>query len=173
MDVCPDLSERFLDISAQIVIIDLGVQKNAFRVDDKGPPKSKAGMFIVDAKYPGKISGRVRAHGVSHFFEHFFIPLPREMHELGVPAHGYYFGVDFFKFFVLLCQSSKFRGSYEGKIGGIEKEDSPFFCGLLGRKRYFRKVTLNGIECFKFEIRDRVSDADGAAIFRHGYSLHL
>ena len=53
------------------------------------------------------------------------------MNELGVSADGDDFGPCFFERFILLCQSSKFSGSNEGKVGGVEKKDCPLLCGFL------------------------------------------
>ncbi len=168
MDICADFPERFFDVSAEIVIIDLSVQKNAFRIDDKGPPQGKTRMFIVNAEYPGKVSRRVGAHGVSHVFEHFFIPLPREMHEFGVGADRNYFSSCFFEGFILLCQSSKFGGSDEGKIGGIKEKDGPLLCRLLRGQRYLGEIAFGRIEGFKFEIWYGLAYSEGTTVFRHG-----
>jgi hypothetical protein len=162
--------EGFLDVPSKVVIIDLGIEQNPVRADDKGSAKCQAGRFIVDAEHPRKFAGRVRAHGVLYLFKHLFVALPREMDELRIGAYGDDLGACFFEGFVLLCQSSEFSGSNEGEVSGIEEEHRPFFCGFLACEGNFAEIALYGVEGFQFEVRDVLSDAKGATLIRHGVS---
>jgi hypothetical protein len=63
---------------------------------------------------------------------------------LGISAYGYDLGACFFEGFILLCQSSKFGGSNEGEIGGIEEEDGPFLCGFLPCQGDLAEIALTG-----------------------------
>jgi len=64
------------------------------------------------------------------------------MDELGVDADRDQLGVQFFELLVLLCQSSEFGRSDEGKIGGVEEKNRPFFCCLLLFETDLAKITF-------------------------------
>jgi hypothetical protein len=89
------------------------------------------------------------------------------MHELGVGADGNDFCARLFERFILLCQSSKFRGSDEGEIGGIKEKYRPLLCCFLGGEADFAEIALDRIERLQFEIRDSLPDAQTTTVFRH------
>ena len=121
MNVRTDLSQEFVDISAQVVEIGFRIQEGAFGIDDEGSSKVEASFFIIHAEQAGYLTSRVRPHRILDLLQHFFISLPSKVDELGIGADSDHFSVQFPEFFILLCQSSEFSGSNEGKIGGVEK----------------------------------------------------
>lgn len=165
MDICMDLAQGFFDVPSEIVEIELGIEQGPFRADDKGAPERKTRGLVIDPEHPGEPARGIGTHGVFDLFKHFFVALPCEVGELRVGADGEYLGAGLFESFVLLCQSSKFSGSDEGKIGGIEEEDRPFLCGLLSCQGYFAEIALHGIEGLQLEIRYCLSDSYGATLF--------
>jgi hypothetical protein len=87
------------------------------------------------------------------------------MHELGVSAHGNYLGAELLEFCILLCQSSEFRCSDKGEVGGVEEKDGPFFCGLQVRKTDFAEIRFCRFKGFEFEIGNFLSNLDATALF--------
>jgi hypothetical protein len=140
VNVCFDLSQDFFDVSSQVVEIDLGIEQNAVRADDEGAAKGMTGLVVIDAEHPREFAGAIGAHGVLYLFQHSFVPLPGKVYEFGVCAHRNNFGARLLEFIILLRQSSKFRGSDEGKVGRVEEKDRPFFCRHLGREAYFAEI---------------------------------
>jgi hypothetical protein len=93
------------------------------------------------------------------------------MHEFGIGADRDDFGSDFFESFILLRQSSKFRGSDEGEVGRIEEQNGPLFSGFLRGERELVEISLGRIEGFEFEVRHCLTDSYAATLFRHGRFL--
>lgn len=86
------------------------------------------------------------------------------MDELRIAAGRYDFGSQFFKLVVLLRQSSEFRCSDESEVGGIEEQNSPFFCSFLGCETEFAKIALGRLKSFEFEIGNGLTNTYAAAV---------
>jgi hypothetical protein len=97
--------------------------------------------------------------------------LPGEVHEFRVRAYRDDFCARLYKFLILLRQSSKFRGSDEGEVRGIEEKDGPFFCRFLRGKADLAEISLRGFVGLQFEVRDRLAYLNAATLFRHGVYL--
>jgi len=93
------------------------------------------------------------------------------VYEFGVRAHRDDFGARLLEFIILLRQSSKFRGSDEGKVGRVEEKDSPFLRSHLGREACFSEIAPGGFVGLNLKVRDGLSNTDTAAMFRHDVAL--
>jgi hypothetical protein len=91
--------------------------------------------------------------------------------EFGIGAYGNYLSAGFFEFFILLCQSSKFRCSHKGKVGRVEEQNCPLFCRFLCGEADLAEIALGGLVGFKLEIRHLLADPNTAAITRHDVVL--
>jgi hypothetical protein len=87
------------------------------------------------------------------------------MDEFGVRTHRNDLGAGLLESIILLCQSSKFRGSDEGKVGGVKEENGPLFRGLLRSEAYFAEIPLCRFESFELEVGYGLTDPDAAAMF--------
>ena len=168
MNIRFELSQDFINIPAYVVEINFGIEEDAVGVDDKRAAERKTRFFIVHAEHAGNLSSGVRAHGVLHIFQQFFVLLPGEVNELGVGADGDNFGIKLLELPVLLCQSSEFGGSDESEIGGVKEQDRPFFRRFLYFETYFPEIALCGFVSFEFEIRYFLVDLHTAHCFGHG-----
>jgi hypothetical protein len=74
------------------------------------------------------------------------------MDELGVGADGIDLGAELLKLTVPLCQSSEFRCSNEGEVGGIKEEDGPLFLLFLVGQAHLAEVALGWFIRFQREI---------------------
>ena len=77
MDIGPNLSEDFFDISPEVVEIDFRVEKRAFRTDDECASQGVSRIIVIDAELTGQGTCAVGAHREFDFFEHLFVPLRR------------------------------------------------------------------------------------------------
>jgi hypothetical protein len=84
--------------------------------------------------------------------------LPGKVNEFGVAADRDDLSVEFCKFFILLRQSSEFRCSDEGEVGGIKEQNGPLFRFFLSVKGEFPEIAFCRFECFQFEIRNTPAD---------------
>jgi hypothetical protein len=91
--------------------------------------------------------------------------------KFGIRAYGNNFGAGFFEIFILLCQSSKFRRSNKGKIGGVEEKDGPLFCRFLSSEAVLAEIAFYGIVSFNLEIRHVLANSNTTAITRHDVAL--
>ncbi len=142
MNICLELPQELIDISTQVVKIDLSIEEDAFGIDNECSSEGVARFRIVDPEETGERTRTVRTHGELHFFKHLFVTLPCKVNELGVGADSDDIGIQFFEFIVLLCQSSELGRSYEREIGGVEEEDGPSFGCLPCSKAYFIEIAL-------------------------------
>jgi hypothetical protein len=80
--------------------------------------------------------------------------LPGKVNKLGVAADRDDLCVEFCKFFVLLRQSSEFRCSDEGEVGGIKEQNGPLFRFFLSVKGEFPEIASCRFVRFQLEIRN-------------------
>lgn len=158
MDIGPDLSQDFFDVSAEVIEIDFRIEKGSIGIDDECAPQRVSGRVVIDAVLSGKGARTVRAHREFDFFEHLFVLLPGQVNEFGVAADRDDLSVKFYKFFVLLRQSSEFSCSDEGEVGGVKEQDGPLPGRFLSCKGEFTEIALCRFECFQFEIRNTPAD---------------
>jgi hypothetical protein len=171
MNIGLDLSQNFFDVSPEIVEIDFRVKKGSFMADDECSPQRVSGRVVVDSEMSGKGARSVRTHREFDFFEHLFFALPGEVYERGVTADGDDFCAEFFKFIVLLRQSSEFRCSDEGKVSGIKEQDGPLRGCFLSGKGEFPEIAFGRLKCFQLEIRNTLADAWIAGFASHNFLL--
>jgi hypothetical protein len=97
--------------------------------------------------------------------------LPGKVNEFGIAADRDDLSVEFNKFFILLRQSSEFRCSDEGEVGGVKEQDGPFLCYFLSGKGKFTEIAFYRLECFQFEIRNTPADEQVAGCICHAIVL--
>jgi hypothetical protein len=171
MDVCPDLSQDFFDISPEVEKIHFRVEQCAFGADNECAPQSISRIIVIDAELAGKFPRAVGAHRKFYFFQHLFIALPGEVDEFCVRADSDYLRIRFFEFLVLLCQSSEFCCSDEGEVRWIKEQDGPFLGCFLSGKGEFSKIPLSRLKCFELEIGNTLTNAETAAVAGHDHIL--
>jgi hypothetical protein len=64
------------------------------------------------------------------------------VNEFGISAYGNNLGIDRLEILVLLCQSSKLRGSDKGEVCGIEEEHCPFFVRFQFCQAYLPEISF-------------------------------
>ncbi len=171
MDVRPDLSQDFFDISPEVVEVYLRVEQCAFGTNDEGAPQSISRGIVIDAELAGKVPRAVGAHREFYFCEHLFVALPGKVDEFCVRADCDDLSSRFFEFLVLLCQSSKFRCSHKGEVRGIKEQNSPLLSCFLSGKREFSEITLGLLKSFELEIGNALANTETTAVTRHTHSL--
>jgi len=89
------------------------------------------------------------------------------MGEFRVCADSNDLGAYFFKFVILLCQSSKLCCSDKSEVSRIEEEHGPLLGCFLSRKTDFSEISFCRIENLEFEIRNLLANLHCATIVGH------
>ena len=106
------------------------------------------------------VAGTVGPHGIFGLLEHLLVPLPGEVDEFGVRAHGNDLCPEFFEFLILLGQGGELGRANEGKVRGVEEKDGPLLCGFLGREADLAEITLGWLVGVELEIGYCLADPD-------------
>src|SRR5262249_31949188 len=106
-------------------------------------------------------------HLVLHVGQLLLAPVPGQVGELRVGAHGDDVTAHPLEPLVLLCQSSELGRSDEGEVRGVEEEDGPPLAGDLIPEAERSEISPDGVIGGELEVRDDLSQLEPGARIGH------
>src|SRR5215471_2951558 len=167
VDVGLELPHHLVDVPAEVVEVHLHVQKLPFGVDDERAPEVEARALVVDAEQTRHLARGIGPHLVLDVGQLLLAPLPSQVREMSVRAHGNDVTAHPLEPLVLLCQSSKLGRSDEREVGGIEEEDRPALPGDLVPEAELSEITLDGVIGGELEVGNDLSQPEPGAGIGH------
>src|SRR5471032_3504885 len=131
---CVNHAQHFVDVTAQLQVVNDLVTNNAFFVDQERAAQCNASVRMFNTVGFLNFAFDVSDHRVFNRTDTAFLNrrvTPCVVNEFGVEGNTYNFYATFLEFFVTVIKSDQLRRTHEGEVHWPEENNSRFACSVF------------------------------------------